>query len=168
MILCSSHSVLFSQPGITPSFYNTFYNARTMFLLAKYPPTLLIETYYTCVLSKWNSFYQAAGLANSNVQLYLAVAFMVYMYLLVFYHTKVLKQEIEFKAAKERRAAAEEEQKQIALDEVLMHFGIMKLRFDALVEDAASGDRDLTGFRTAIAVSEIKNLDEGRPAEGER
>jgi hypothetical protein len=151
------------QPGITPAFANTFYNAKTMFLLAKNPPTLLIETYFTCVLSQWNSFYNAAGLANSNVQLYLTVAFMVYMYLVVFYHTKVLRQDIQFKAEKEKEAARDEELKQEVLDDVIQNFAIMKMRFDALVEDSKAGDKDLSGFRHAIEMSEITDLDATRP-----
>jgi hypothetical protein len=152
------------QPGITPAFYNTFYNARTMFLLSKYPPTLLVETYYTCVLSQWMSFYQAAGLANSNVQLYLTVAFMAYMYMLVFYQTKVLHNEIKFKSAKEKEAQKMEEHRQEVLDEVIQHFSIMRYRFDALVEDSKAGDKDFSGFNMAIAMSEIKDLDMIRSA----
>jgi len=164
------------QPGIVPAFFNTFYNAKTMFLLAKNPPTQLIETYYTCVLSQWQSFYQAAGLANSNVQLYLSVAFMVYMYIVVFYHQKVLNVDVKLKSKKEAEAAVQEDFRQAALDEVLLNFGIMKIRFDALVEDAKAADKDFVGFKTAIAITEIKDLDEinskkkeseGKAAEGE-
>lgn len=62
------------QPSITPAYTNTIYDAKSMFLLSKYPPTVLIETYYSCVLSTWEAFYQAAGLANSSVQLYLGMS----------------------------------------------------------------------------------------------
>eukprot|EP01034_Spumella_vulgaris_P022688 gene22688-28837_t len=132
------------QPGISPAFYNTFYDVKTMFKLSKTPPTVLIETYYSCVNDQWNSFYNAAGLANSNVQLYLTVAFMVYMYLIVF------RCAAKTSSSRRRRRS---------------RWPARKMRFDALVEDSKAGDANHTSFKHAIAMTEIRDLDETRPQE---
>jgi hypothetical protein len=70
-----------------------------------------------------------------------------------------LRQDIQFKSEKDRAAAREEELRQEVLDDVIQNFAIMKMRFDALVEDSKAGDKDLTGFRHAIVMSEVTDLD---------
>jgi hypothetical protein len=134
------------QPGITPAYFNTIYNTREMFLLAKTPPTQLIETYYTCVLSHWDALYQSLGLASSNVQLFLTVFFMLYMYLLVLYHNNATAgTKIKYRVDKEA-------ERDLKLKDVMDNFEALKLCMDALRLDCEIRDHQMTCLRTAHVI----------------
>jgi hypothetical protein len=129
------------QPTATPAYHDSIYSSRTMAVITKRAPTSLIETYYSCVLSIWDSIFQAIGLANSSVQFFVTVGFFIYFYSVVTYLNKVQKKEIELLKQKKRRMAREALMREKQLDRVAVVFGVMKTRFDALCDDKKSGDR---------------------------
>ena len=92
------------------AFENTLYVSEAMQHVAEVPPTKLVQSYYSCVLSEWESAYNASGLAASNTQLYIGIAFLVYVYLSVLCFQKFSGggETVKWKAAKVK----EEELKQ--------------------------------------------------------
>ena len=145
------------QPSSTPAYQDTIYNARTMTVITKRAPTSLVETYYSCVLSTWDSIFQAIGLANSSVQFFVTVGFFIYFYSVVTYLNKVHNKDIEMLKAKKRRLAREYKMREKQLDRVATVFGVMKTRFDALCDDIKAGDKNFTGFERAVVLTEEEN-----------
>lgn len=165
------------QPSSTPAYQDTIYNARTMTVISKRAPTSLVETYYSCVLSTWDSIFQAIGLANSSVQFFVTVGFFIYFYTVVTYLNKVQKKDIELLKAKKRRLAREYKMREKQLDRVATVFGVMKTRFDALCDDIKAGDKvrfsrqwtldlfphisvsikNFTGFERAVVLTDEEN-----------
>lgn len=129
------------QPSSTPAYQDTIYNQRTMTVITKRAPTSLVETYYSCVLSVWDSIFQAIGLANSSVQFFVTVGFFIYFYSVVTYLNKMQNKDIEMLKTKKRRIARENKMREKQLDRVASVFSVMKTRFDALCDDIKAGDK---------------------------
>lgn len=92
-----------SQTKKNMAFENTLFVEQAVKHLSAVPPTKLIQSYYSCVLSEWEAAYNASGLAASNTQLYIGLAFLVYMYFSVLYFQKFTadgKEKVKWKVAK--------------------------------------------------------------------
>ena len=84
------------------AFENTLYIDDAIKRVAEIPPTKLIQSYYSCVKSRWQAVYEAGGLAFSNTQLYIGIAILVYMYVSVLYFRRIQQNEekVRWKIAK--------------------------------------------------------------------
>ena len=88
------------------AFNDTLYVTKAIEHISSVPPTKLVQSYYSCVMSEWQAFYAASGLSASNTQLYVGVAMIVYMYLSVYIFQKfeIGKGKIRWKVVKLKEA----------------------------------------------------------------
>jgi len=90
-----------SNPG--PAYTKTLYNHTTMQQIIVTPPTILIENYFTCVMSTWGAVYSAGGLSAANSQLYVGLFIMLYMFGVVHLLRKCYdNQDVKWKVEKEK------------------------------------------------------------------
>lgn len=88
------------QPSNTPSYTNTLYNSQVMAYAVKTPPTVLIQSYYSCVMTVWNALQAASGLAVANTQAYIGLGIMAYVYVAILIYNQLLKNFVPYKSQK--------------------------------------------------------------------
>lgn len=88
------------QPSNTPAYTNTLYNSQVMAYAVKTPPTVLIQSYYSCVMTVWNALQAASGLAVANTQAYIGLGIMAYVYIAVLIYNQLLKSFVPYKSQK--------------------------------------------------------------------
>eukprot|EP01038_Epipyxis_sp_PR26KG_P009688 gene9688-13041_t len=151
-------SKYFFQPTTTPAFTNTIYFQVCLQKLAAKPPTVLVQLYYSCVLSPWNSFYAAVGLANSSTDLYVGWGFTFAVFFGFLYLTKGQKLDIPTKIAKMKADQLEEELKAKDLE-------LMRQQFHALRQDLLAGpDANMRNFPALYKA--VSDAEDSKSAEG--
>lgn len=107
------------QPANAPAFTNTLYNSKVMAYAVKTPPTILIQSYYSCVLRIYDALVQASGLSVANTQLYVSIAMIIYVFMIVNFYNKIANEKVMFKSEKLKAAELEQQEKDDFLAAIL-------------------------------------------------
>jgi hypothetical protein len=132
------------------AFTNTFYN-KNSFQAMFTPPTVLIQLYYTCVMSKKDAFVNSLGLAQANSVVYTSLFFSILMVVVVNYLNYIKK--VRPKIRTLQQIAIDEAKEKADLDEQILR---TVNEFKAMREDMLKGtfgfNYDVSGINIIIII----------------
>eukprot|EP01033_Poteriospumella_lacustris_P013355 gene13356-9561_t len=124
------------QPANQPAFRNTLYDVGVLSYAVKTPPTVLIQSYFSCVKTVWQSLQAASGLAVANTQAYLGLAILAYVYVAILIYNRLLQSFVPYKAQKLMEEQLAEEERQTFLAAILEDVRAGRLTGAFAAEDA--------------------------------
>ena len=125
------------SPSTFVAFSNTIYS-KNSFQAMFTPPTVLIQLYYTCVMTKKDAFFNSLGLAQANSVVYTSLFFSFLMVIVVNYLNYIKK--VRPKIRTIQQIAIDEAKEKADLDARILR---VVQEFEAMRSDMLNGS---TGF----------------------
>jgi len=130
------------SPSTFVAFSNTIYN-KNSFQAMFTPPTVLVQLYYTCVMTKKDAFFNSLGLAQANSVVYTSLFFSFLMVIVVNYLNYIKK--VRPKIRTIQQIAIDEAKEKADLDVRILR---VVQEFEAMRSDMLNGS---TGFKYDVS-----------------